>query len=193
MSAPTSNQPNQNIPPKKKVNTKAVFLLLLIVIAIGYLIAIHHTSINHNAADTKPNVNTKTSNITAPSLQNFIAYNFSLTNSMQNNEIIQKNGTIYLQISGYFNQFPNSYPQYISGKIYIIYMQIIVYNGTKSESVILPVFTLVNYSKQQYFIYEAQGDIPQLQQLLTLLKTNEFVAVEFYTNTSIQIMGYTVW
>ncbi|MEM3344479.1 hypothetical protein [Saccharolobus sp.] len=112
---------------------------------------------------------------------------------MQNNEIIQKNGTIYLQISGYFNQFPNSYPQYISGKIYIIYMQIIVYNGTKSESVILPVFTLVNYSKQQYFIYEAQGDIPQLQQLLTLLKTNEFVAVEFYTNTSIQIMGYTVW
>ncbi|ACP55416.1 hypothetical protein [Saccharolobus islandicus] len=197
MSAPTPN-PNQSIPsqpPKKKINPRAIFFILIIVAAVGYLIAIHHTSTLHNTEDVKPNNNNniKISNFTVPALQNIIAYNFSLTNSMQNNEIISRNGTIYFQISGYFNQFPNSYPQYLSGKIYIIYLELTIYNGSRTVSVILPVFATINYNKQQYFVYEAQGNIQQLQQLAVILKPNDFIAIEFYTNTSITIQGYTVW
>jgi len=198
MSAPTPNQ--SNTPPdqptrKKKVNPRAIFLILIIIAAVGYLIAVHQSS-HYTVTNDKPNNNTKISNITAPSvpsLSNFIGYTFNLTDSMQNNVIIQKNGTIYFQISGYFNEFPGSSPQYLSGKIYIIYMEITVYNGTTAKNVIIPVFTLVNYNKQQYFVYQAEGNLPQLQVLASILKSNEFIAVTFYTNTSIQIQGYTVW
>jgi hypothetical protein len=200
MSAPTPNQPNEmssstpnQSTKKKKVNPRAVFFLLIIIAAVGYLIAVHHSSHYTMTNDKKPNNGAKISNVTVPSLPNFIGYTFNLTDSMQNNIITQKNGTIYLQISGYFNQFPDSSPQYLSGKIYIIYMEITVYNGTTAKNVIIPVFTLVNYNKQQYFVYQAEGNIPQLQQLATILSNNEFIAVTFYTNSSIQIQGYTVW
>jgi hypothetical protein len=47
---------------------------------------------------------------------------------MQENEIIVgKNGEIYLQISGYFNQSPNNYPMPLNGKPFITYMEITVY------------------------------------------------------------------
>jgi hypothetical protein len=188
----SSTTPNQST-KKKKVNPRAVFFLLIIIAAVGYLIAVHHSS-HYTMTNDKPS--TKISNVTAPSvpsLSNFIGYTFNLTDSMQNNIITQKNGTIYFQISGYFNQFPDSYPTPLSGKIYIIYMEITVYNGTTAKHVIIPVFTLVNYNKQQYFVYQAEGNIPQLQQLATILSNNEFIAVTFYTNSSIQIQGYTVW
>ncbi|MCQ4449052.1 MAG: hypothetical protein NO076_07450, partial [Sulfolobales archaeon] len=57
--------------------------------------------------------------------------------------IVSKNGEIYLQISGYFNQFPNSYPMPLNGKPFIICMEITVYNGSSSKSVFLPVFMSV--------------------------------------------------
>jgi len=189
MSSPTPNQPK-----KKKVNPRGIFLLLIIIVAAGYLIALHHTSgVKDTVTTNTKNVTTNTS-ISIPDLQNLIATNFTLTKSMQENELtITKNGEIYLQISGYFNQFPNSYPTPLSGKIYIIYMEITVYNGTTAKNVFIPVFTLVNYNKQQYFVYQAEGNTPQLKQLVTILSNNEFIAVTFYTNTSIQIQGYTVW
>lgn len=197
MSASTPNTNQPNTPPdqptkKKKVNPRAVFFLLIIIAVVGYLIAVHQSS-HYTVTSDKPSNDAKISNVTAPSLSNFIGYTFNLTDSMQNNVITQKNGTIYFQISGYFNQFPDSSPQYLSGKIYIIYMEITVYNGTTAKHVIIPVFTLVNYNKQQYFVYQAEGNTPQLQQLVTILSNNEFIAVTFYTNTSIQIQGYTVW
>jgi len=203
MSASTPNTNQPNTPPdqptkKKKVNPRGIFLILIMIAVSGYLIALHHTpGVKDTTATNTTNVITNTSailNETIPGLRNFIAINFNLTNSIQENEItVSKNGEIYFQISGYFNQFPDSSPQYLSGKIYIIYMEITVYNGTTAKNVIIPVFTLVNYNKQQYFVYQAEGNTPQLQQLVTILSNNEFIAVTFYTNTSIQIQGYTVW
>jgi hypothetical protein len=196
-STPSSNQPNTppDQPTKKKVNPRGIFFILIIIAVAGYLIALHHTpSVKDTIMTNTKDATTNTSaNVSIPDLQNLIATNFTLTNSIQENEIVSKNGEIYLQISGYFNQFPNSYPTPLSGKIYIIYMEITVYNGTTAKNVIIPVFTLVNYNKQQYFVYQAEGNIPQLQQLVTILSNNEFIAVTFYTNSSIQIQGYTVW
>ena len=184
----TQIQPNQR---KKKVNPRAVFFLLIIIAVIGYLIAVHQTPHRIVTSD-KPDNNNVLSNATVPSLSNFVSYTFNLTDSIQNNIITQKNGTVYLQISGYFDQFPNSYPESISGKLTVIYMEVTVYNGSSSKSDILPVFSNLNYNKQKYFIYQAEGNLPQLQQLATILKPNEFVGITFYTNTT-EIQGYTVW
>jgi hypothetical protein len=184
----TPNQPNQK---KKKVNPRAVFFLLIIIAVVGYLIAVHQSP-HHIMTSNKPDNNVNFTNVTVPSLSNFVGYNFNLTNSIQKNIITQKNGTVYLQISGYFDQFPNSYPEPISGKLTIIYMEVTVYNGSSSKSVILPVFSSLNYNKQKYFIYQAEGNLPQLQQLASILKPNEFIGITFYTNTT-EIQGYTVW
>jgi hypothetical protein len=184
----TQTQPNQR---KKKVNPRVVFFLLTIIVVVGYLIAVHQSP-HHIVASNKPDNSANFSNITVPSLSNFVSYTFNLTNSIQNNVITQKNGTVYLQISGYFDQFPNNYPEPINGKLTIIYMEVTVYNGSSSKSVILPVFSSLNYNKQKYFIYQAEGNLPQLQQLATILKSNEFIGITFYTNTT-EIQGYTVW
>jgi hypothetical protein len=199
MSASTPNQPNT--PPdqptkKKKVNPRGIFFILIIIAVAGYLIALHHTpGVRDTTTTNTKNATTNTSaNVSIPDLQNLIATNFTLTNSIQENEIlVSKNGEIYLQISGYFNQFPNSYSEPLSGKLFIIYMEITVYNGSSSKSVVLPVFTNIDYNNQRYFVYQAEGNLPQLQTLVSILKQNEFIAVTFYTNTSIQIQGYTVW
>jgi hypothetical protein len=163
----------------------------------GYLIAIHHTpSLKETNTLNKTNVLTNTSTIlngSIPGLQNVMAINFNLTNSMQENKlIVSKNGEIYLQISGYFNQFPNSYPKSLYGKPFIIYMEITVYNGSSSKSVFLPVFMSVNYNKQPYFVYQVEGNFPQLQELASILKPNEFIGITFYSNVT-EIQGYTVW
>jgi hypothetical protein len=112
---------------------------------------------------------------------------------MQKNElIVDKNGEIYLQISGYFNQFPNNYPVQLNGKLFIIYMEITMYNGSSTKSVTLPVFMNVDYNKQPYFVYQVEGNLPQLQVLMDNLKPNEFIGITFYTNFT-KIQGYTVW
>jgi hypothetical protein len=190
MSSPTPNQPK-----KKKVNPRGIFLLLIIIVVAGYLIALHHTSgVKDIMTNTKNETTNTSANVSIPGLQDFIAVNFNLTNSIQGNELtITKNGEIYLQISGYFNQFPNSYSEPLSGKLFIIYMEITVYNGSSSKSVLLPVFASVSYNKQQYFVYQAEGNLPQLQQLVSILKQNDFVGITFYTSSSTQIQGYTVW
>jgi hypothetical protein len=132
-----------------------------------------------------------------------MAFSFNLTNSSQGNELITlENGEIYFRMSGYFNQFPTGYstygyPTYFvyttpGSKLFVIYMVINVYNGSSSKSVILPVFTSVDYDRQQYFVYQAEGNLPQLQQLANILKQNEFIGVTFYTNSS-EILGYTIW
>jgi hypothetical protein len=195
MSAPTPSSNQPNTPTKKKVNPRGIFLLLIIIAVAGYLIALHHTSgIKDTMTNTKNATTNNSANVSIPDLQDFIAVNFNLTNSIQENEIlVSKNGEIYLQISGYFNQFPNSYSTPLSDRLFIIYMEITVYNGSSSKSVVLPVFASVNYNKQQYFVYQAEGNLQQLQQLASILKQNEFIAVTFYTNSSIQIQGYTVW
>jgi hypothetical protein len=131
-SQPDSSQPSPNQPTKRKIDPRGVFLLLIVIAVAGYLIAIHHTPglVKTNTMN-KTSVITNTSvilNGSIPGLQNVMAINFNLTNSMQKNElIVSKNGEIYLQISGYFNQFPNSYPMSLNGKPFITYMEITVY------------------------------------------------------------------
>jgi hypothetical protein len=71
-------------------------------------------------------------------------------------------------------------------------MEITVYNGSSSKSVFLPVFMSVNYNKQPYFVYQVEGNFPQLQELISILKPNEFIGITFYSNTT-EIQGYTVW
>jgi hypothetical protein len=131
-SQPDSSQSSPSQPTKKKIDPRGIFLLLIMIMVAGYLIAIHHTpSLVKTNTLNKTNVLTNTSAIlngSIPGLQNVMAINFNLTNSMQENElIVSKNGEIYLQISGYFNQFPNSYPKSLYGKPFIIYMEITVY------------------------------------------------------------------
>ncbi|BCU68623.1 hypothetical protein HS7_20600 [Sulfolobales archaeon HS-7] len=188
------NQPKNSPIKRKRIDTRVLFILVSVIAAIGYIIYIHHSDTKPtstpNTINTETNANT-TKISTNYQLQ-FIAYNFSLSNSMQKGITTEENGTVYLQISGYFNQFPGNYPQYLTGKIYIIYMQITVYNSTQTKSVLLPVFTTISYSNQKYFVYEAQGSTAELKQLLSLLKPNEFVGIVFYTNST-QIQGYTVW
>ena len=147
-SQPDSSQSNPSQPTKRKVDPRGVFLLLIMIAVAGYLIAIHHTpGLKETNTMNKTSVITNTSTIlngSIPGLQNVMAINFNLTNSMQENElIVSKNGEIYLQISGYFNQFPNSYPMSLNGKPFIIYMEITVYNGSSSKNVFLPVFMSV--------------------------------------------------
>lgn len=167
--------------------------------------------------NTVPNVTYTSRNITIllnttiPGLENSISMNFYLTNSSLKNEIlVAENGSIFFQISGYFNQFPgsgvspNTYYGYYprpKGDIFIYYMKITVYNGSSGRSVVLPVFTSVDYNNQTYFVYRAYGDLPQLQELSDVLKPDEFVAVTFYTNSttfmstymySSTIQGYTI-
>ena len=196
-SQPDSSQSSPSQPTKRKVDPRGVFLLLIMIVVAGYLIAIHHTpSLKETNTLNKTNVLTNTSTIlngSIPGLQNVMAINFNLTNSMQENKlIVSKNGEIYLQISGYFNQFPNSYPVSLYSKPFIIYMEITVYNGSSSKSVFLPVFMSVNYNKQPYFVYQVEGNFPQLQELISILKPNEFIGITFYSNTT-EIQGYTVW
>jgi len=120
MSVSNPNQPVE----KRRIDPRGIFILLLIIAVAGYLIAIHHTPSIATTKMNKTNVTTNTSmilNETIPRLQNFMAINFNLSNSMQGNEIIVgKNGEIYLQINGYFNQFLNNYPTPLSGKLFII-------------------------------------------------------------------------
>jgi hypothetical protein len=104
MSTPNPNEPNssqsnpsQPIEKKRRIDPKGIFILLIIIAVVGYLIAIHHTpSLKETTTMNKTNVITNTSTIlngSIPWLQNFIAINFNLTNSMQENEIIVgKNG-----------------------------------------------------------------------------------------------------
>jgi hypothetical protein len=197
-------------------------LILVAVALVGVLLAIHHQSasvkenIMSNATKTaigtnttsiaKENVtnvtktmnttssNSSVANVSVPKLNNSIAFSFNLTNSTLGNELkILKNGEIYFQISGYFNQFPTSPPEPVRGELSIVYMEITVYNGSIGKSVILPVLTSVNYTTQRYFVYQAEGNLPQLQQLANILKQNEFIEVTFYTNSSLEILGYTIW
>jgi hypothetical protein len=60
----------------------------------------------------------------------------------------------------------------------------------------------VKYEGQLYFVYQAEGNTPQLRELFGVLKPNEFVAVTFYTNLatsastymySSTVQGYTIW
>jgi hypothetical protein len=202
-----------------KFDLKLVLILVAIAL-VGVLLAIHHQSAsvkeNINATKTaigttttsiaKENVtnatktmnttsnNSSVTNVSVPKLNNSIAFSFNLTNSTLGNELkILKNGEIYFQISGYFNQFPTSPPEPVRGKLSIVYMEITVYNGSIGKSVILPVLTNVNYTTQRYFVYQAEGNLPQLQQLANILKQNEFIEVIFYTNSSLEILGYTIW
>jgi hypothetical protein len=195
-------------------------LILVAVALVGVLLAIHHQSAsvkeNINATTTAIGTNTTSSvkenttnvtktmnttssnssvaNVSVPKLNNSIAFSFNLTNSTLGNELkILKNGEIYFQISGYFNQFPTSPPEPVRGELSIVYMEITVYNGSVGKSVILPVLTNVNYTTQRYFVYQAEGNLPQLQQLANILKQNEFIEVTFYTNSSLEILGYTIW
>jgi len=207
MSTPSPNQPDQNQstpsqsgpsqPTKKRIDPRGIFLLLIVIAVIGYLIAIHHTpslvkTNTMNKMTTMTNTST-TLNESIPGLQNFMAINFNLTNSLQGNEIIVgKNGEIYLQISGYFDQFPNNYPMSLSNKFFIIYMVVTVYNGSSSKSIVLPVFSEVEYNKQPYFVYQVEGNFPQLQSFISTLKPNEFIGITFYTNTT-EIQGYAIW
>jgi len=195
-------------------------LILVVVALVGVLLVIHHQSAsvkeNINATKTaigttttssvKENVtnvtktmnttssNSSVTNVSVPKLNNSIAFSFNLTNSTLGNELkILKNGEIYFQISGYFNQFPTSPPEPVRGELPIVYMEITVYNGSIGKSIILPVLTNVNYTTQRYFVYQAEGNLPQLQQLTNILKQNEFIEVTFYTNSSLEILGYTIW
>jgi hypothetical protein len=217
MAAPNSN-PNGPSEKKRRIDPRLVLIIILVAIGVaGFLIAAHHqpnastTSSNNEAnafSNTTKTVSTPTntsapSNVSIPVLRTSIAFSFNLTNSTQGNELVTlKNGEIYFRISGYFNQFPTGYPTvgfptyayYTSpnSKLFVLYMVITAYNGSSSKSVILPVFTSVDYNKQQYFVYQAEGDLPQLYQLVYILKQNEFIAVTFYTNSS-EILGYTIW
>jgi len=197
-----------------------LFLILVAIALVGVLLAIHHqpasvkesinatkTAIGANTTSiAKENVtnvtktmnttssNSSVANVSVPKLNNSIAFSFNLTNSTLGNELeILKNGEIYFQISGYFNQFPTSPPEPVRGELPIVYMKIIVYNGSIGKSVILPVLTNVNYTTQRYFVYQAEGNLSQLQQLANILKQNEFIEVIFYTNSSLEILGYTIW
>jgi len=194
---PSQSTPDQPTERKRRIDPRGIFVLLIMIAIAGYIIAIHHTpgliKSTMNTTITKTNTSTIL-NGSIPGLQNFIAINFNLTNSMQGNQIIiGKNGEIYLQISGYFNQFPNSYPMSLNGKLFITYITVTVYNGSSTKSVILPVFMSVNYNKQPYFVYQVEGNFPQLQTLVSILKPNEFLGITFYTNTTIEIQGYAVW
>jgi len=194
-STPSQSGPSQ--PTKKRIDPRGIFLLLIVIAVIGYLIAIHHTpSLVKTNTMNKMTTMTNTSmtlNESIPGLQNFMAINFNLTNSLQGNEIIVgKNGEIYLQISGYFDQFPNNYPMSLSNKFFIIYMVVTVYNGSSSKSIVLPVFSEVEYNKQPYFVYQVEGNFPQLQSFISTLKPNEFIGITFYTNTT-EIQGYAIW
>jgi hypothetical protein len=73
----TPNQPNQK---KKKVNPRAVFFLLIIIAVAGYLITIHQSP-HYTATADKPGKDAEISNVTVPSLSNFISYTFNLTDS----------------------------------------------------------------------------------------------------------------
>jgi len=166
-----------------------------------------------NTTNTVPYI-TVSPNVTVPVLKNSIATNLYLTNSTppKNELVATENGTIFFQISGYFNRYPGSstnpnpyyygYNSQPSGDIFIYYLTITAYNGTSSESVILPVFATVKYEGQLYFVYQAEGNTPQLRELFGVLKPNEFVAVTFYTNLatsastymySSTVQGYTIW
>jgi len=208
-----------------------VSLLVIAVIAgtVGFIIGASHpryveevvvlnmTNVTRTP-NTVPNVMytsrniTILPNVTIPGLENSISMSLYLTNSPSKNEIlVTENGTIYFQISGYFNQFPgsntNSNPYYNyyprpEGDIFIYYMKITAYNGSLGRSVVLPVFTSVDYNNQTYFVYRAYGNLPQLQELLGILKPDEFVTVTFYTNSttfmstymySSTVQGYTIW
>jgi hypothetical protein len=129
---PDSSQSSPSQPTKRKIDPRGIFLLLIVIAVVGYLIAIHHTpGLVKTTTMNKTNVLTNTSvilNGSIPGLQNFLAINFNLTYSMQENEIIVgKDGEIYLQISGYFNQSPNNYPMPLNGKPFITYLEITVY------------------------------------------------------------------
>jgi hypothetical protein len=197
-------------------------LILVAVALVGVLLAFHHqsasvkenimpnatkttigttttSSVKENVTNATKTMNTTSSNssvanVSVPKLNNSIAFSFNLTNSTLGNELkILKNGEIYFQISGYFNQFPTSPPEPVRGELPIVYMEITIYNGSIGKSVILPVLSNVNYTTQRYFVYQAEGDLPQLQQLANILKQNEFIEVVFYTNSSLEILGYTIW
>jgi hypothetical protein len=204
-----------------KFDLKLVLILVAIAL-VGVLLVIHHqpasvkestipnatkTTIGTNTTSSvKENVtnvtkamnmassNSSVVNVSVPKLNNSIAFSFNLTNSTLGNELkILKNSEIYFQISGYFNQFPTSPPEPVRGELSIVYMEITVYNGSIGKSVILPVLSSVNYTTQRYFIYQVEGNLPQLQQLANILKQNEFIEVTFYTNSSLVILGYTIW
>ena len=86
-SQPTPSQSDLTQPTKRKIDPRGIFLLLIMIAVAGYLIAIHHTpSLDKTTTMNKTNAITNTSTIlngSIPGLQNFIAINFNLTNSIQ--------------------------------------------------------------------------------------------------------------